>query len=192
MTRSVDRIFAAGVTALALLVPLTLAAISVLLFIDAWPSLTTFGLSYFTTTVWDPVKLVFGAAAYVYGTIQQPVQVPAYLRGAIVFMGINFAAYRLFLVGTALVVTLILVGALEYTRYMSSQLLRDTDALETVRRTGERDIPAIVNIHNVGLARRYADRIVGMSKGEVVFDGPPRALEDSHLLAIYGGEGWLE
>jgi phosphonate transport system ATP-binding protein len=60
------------------------------------------------------------------------------------------------------------------------------------RRAGERDIPVIVNIHNVELARRFADRIVGMSKGEVVFDGPPRALEDSHLLAIYGGEGWLE
>ena len=60
------------------------------------------------------------------------------------------------------------------------------------RRAGERDIPVIVNIHNVDLARRFADRIVGMSKGEVVFDGPPRALEDSHLLAIYGGEGWLE
>jgi phosphonate transport system ATP-binding protein len=61
-----------------------------------------------------------------------------------------------------------------------------------VRRAGERDIPVIVNIHNVELARRFADRIVGMSKGEVVFDGAPRALEDSHLLAIYGGEGWLE
>src|SRR5438093_1158169 len=60
------------------------------------------------------------------------------------------------------------------------------------RRAGERDIPVIVNIHNVDLARRFADRIVGMSKGEVVFDGPPKALEDSHLLAIYGGEGWLE
>jgi phosphonate transport system ATP-binding protein len=60
------------------------------------------------------------------------------------------------------------------------------------RRAGERDIPAIVNIHNVGLARRFADRIIGMSKGEIVFDGPPRALEDSHLLRIYGGEGWLE
>jgi len=60
------------------------------------------------------------------------------------------------------------------------------------RRAGERDIPVIVNIHNVVLARRFADRIVGMSKGEIVFDGPPRDLEDSHLLEIYGGEGWLE
>jgi len=53
-------------------------------------------------------------------------------------------------------------------------------------------IPVIVNIHNVELAKRYADRIVGMSKGAVVFDGPPSALQDSHLLEIYGGEGWLE
>ena len=50
------------------------------------------------------------------------------------------------------------------------------------QRAGERDIPVIVNIHNVELARRFADRIVGMSKGEIVFDGPPRALEDAHLL----------
>ncbi|HYK99534.1 MAG TPA: phosphate ABC transporter permease subunit PstC [Candidatus Acidoferrales bacterium] len=69
MTRSFDRTFAAGVTALAMLVPLTLAGITVLIVIDSWPSLTRFGLSYFTTTVWDPVHVVFGAAAYVYGTI---------------------------------------------------------------------------------------------------------------------------
>jgi len=59
-------------------------------------------------------------------------------------------------------------------------------------RANERGIPAIVNIHNVELARRFADRIIGMSKGDIVFDGPPSALEHSHLLTIYGGEGWLE
>jgi len=59
-------------------------------------------------------------------------------------------------------------------------------------RAAEREIPVIVNIHNVELARRFADRIVGMSKGEIVFDGPPQALEDRHLMEIYGGEGWLE
>jgi phosphonate transport system ATP-binding protein len=58
-------------------------------------------------------------------------------------------------------------------------------------RAGERGIPVIVNIHNVELAKRFADRIVGMAKGAIVFDGPPQALEETHLLAIYG-EGWLE
>lgn len=52
-----------------MLVPLTLVAITVLILIDSRPALTTFGFSYFTTTEWDPVKLVFGAAAYVYGTV---------------------------------------------------------------------------------------------------------------------------
>src|SRR3979411_2862163 len=69
VTRNFDRAFATGVTALAMLVPLTLVGIAILVLIDSWPSLTTFGLSYFPTTVWDPVHLVFGAAAYVYGTI---------------------------------------------------------------------------------------------------------------------------
>jgi phosphonate transport system ATP-binding protein len=56
----------------------------------------------------------------------------------------------------------------------------------------QREIPVLVNIHNVELAKRYADRVVGMSKGGVVFDGPPKALEISHLKQIYGGEGWME
>jgi phosphonate transport system ATP-binding protein len=60
------------------------------------------------------------------------------------------------------------------------------------QRAGERDIPVIVNIHNVELARRFADRIVGMSQGKIVFDGLPGALTDAYLLAIYGGEGWLD
>jgi phosphonate transport system ATP-binding protein len=56
----------------------------------------------------------------------------------------------------------------------------------------EYDFPVIVNIHNVELAKRFAQRIVGMSKGSVVFDGPPKGLKHSNLLEIYGGEGWLE
>lgn len=52
-------------------------------------------------------------------------------------------------------------------------------------------IPIIVNIHNVDLARRYAQRIIGMSHGQVVFDGPPEQLQDSDLRGIYGGEDWL-
>jgi phosphonate transport system ATP-binding protein len=60
------------------------------------------------------------------------------------------------------------------------------------RLAGERDIPVIVNIHNVDLARRFASRIIGMSEGEVVYDGTPHGLTDIHLRRIYGGEDWLE
>lgn len=52
-------------------------------------------------------------------------------------------------------------------------------------------IPVIVNIHNVGLAKRFAQRMIGMSQGDVVFDGGPGDLRDEHLKAIYGGEAWL-
>ena len=57
--------------------------------------------------------------------------------------------------------------------------------------SAKRGIPIIVNIHNVDLARRFAGRVIGMSQGEVIFDGPPGDLRDSHLTAIYGGQGWL-
>jgi branched-chain amino acid transport system permease protein len=63
------------------------------------------------------VFISVAAAAYVYGTIQQPVNLPGYLRGTVSVMGQNLGVYRLFLIGTALVVTLVLVLALEYTRF---------------------------------------------------------------------------
>ena len=72
----------------------------------------------------DQVLLTIGIAfmsvaiaAYIYGTVQQAVTVPAYLRGSVSFMGVSFAVYRLFLVAVALVITAALVLALEYTRF---------------------------------------------------------------------------
>ena len=53
------------------------------------------------------------------------------------------------------------------------------------------NIPVIVNIHDVELARRYADRIIGMSGGNVVYDGPAEGLNDDYLKQIYGGDAWL-
>jgi phosphonate transport system ATP-binding protein len=52
-------------------------------------------------------------------------------------------------------------------------------------------IPAMVNMHDVELARRFADRIVGMSGGKVVYDGDAAGLGDDMLKTIYGGEDWL-
>jgi phosphonate transport system ATP-binding protein len=47
-------------------------------------------------------------------------------------------------------------------------------------------IAAVVSLHHVELARRFADRIVGLAGGAVVFEGPPRALDDKALSRIYG------
>ena len=54
-----------------------------------------------------------------------------------------------------------------------------------------RGIPVLVNMHDVELARRFADRIIGMGDGRIVFDGPAAALDDATLTTIYGGKGWL-
>ena len=46
-------------------------------------------------------------------------------------------------------------------------------------------------MHDVELARRFADRIVGMAAGRIVFDGPPPALTEEALTGIYGGRNWM-
>jgi phosphonate transport system ATP-binding protein len=61
-----------------------------------------------------------------------------------------------------------------------------------VRLAGERGVPVVINIHNVELAKRFSNRIIGMARGEVVFDGRPDELKDHHLADIYGGESWME
>lgn len=57
---------------------------------------------------------------------------------------------------------------------------------------GKRNIPVIVNIHNVDLAKRFCQRMIGMTGGKVVFDGSPAELTDANLKQIYGGENWIE
>ena len=54
----------------------------------------------------------------------------------------------------------------------------------------ERDLPAIVNIHDVPLAQQFMQRIVGLNAGRMVFDGPPGELTEAALTDIYGAEDW--
>ncbi len=55
----------------------------------------------------------------------------------------------------------------------------------------QKNIPALVNIHDVSLASRFAKRVIGMSEGVIVYDGSPSDITDKHLKQIYGGESWL-
>lgn len=54
----------------------------------------------------------------------------------------------------------------------------------------EHGLPAIINIHDVVLAQQFVERIIGLRAGEVVFDGPPSALDTAQLTTIYGEEDW--
>jgi len=55
---------------------------------------------------------------------------------------------------------------------------------------GERKLSAIINIHDVMLAQMFAQRIVGLKLGEIVYDGPPDGLTPDVLTEIYGEEDW--
>ncbi len=51
--------------------------------------------------------------------------------------------------------------------------------------TKQDEIPTIVSLHQVDLAKAFADRIIGLNGGEVVFDGPPGVLGEADLDRIY-------
>jgi phosphonate transport system ATP-binding protein len=46
-------------------------------------------------------------------------------------------------------------------------------------------VPTMISIHDVALARAFADRIVGIAQGQTVYDGPPGGLDESALDRIY-------
>ncbi len=72
----------------------------------------------------DQVLLTIGiafvsvaAAAWFFGTVQQPIRTPELLRGTFLVAGLNIAPYRLFLIIVGALITLALVVGLEYTRF---------------------------------------------------------------------------
>ncbi len=50
---------------------------------------------------------------------------------------------------------------------------------------GELGITVLCNLHQVEYTREFAERVVGMSRGTVVFDGPASELTDDMLHRIY-------
>lgn len=54
----------------------------------------------------------------------------------------------------------------------------------------ERGLSAIINIHDVALAKMFVPRVIGLKLGEMVFDGGPDGLTPDVLTDIYGEEDW--
>ncbi len=57
---------------------------------------------------------------------------------------------------------------------------------ECVQRRG---VTLVVNLHQPSLARRFADRIIGLSEGRIVYDGPPKDFTAAEAAFLYQGKG---
>ncbi|HES76484.1 MAG TPA: phosphonate ABC transporter ATP-binding protein [bacterium] len=57
------------------------------------------------------------------------------------------------------------------------------DLLKAICKTD--NIAVVANLHQVEYTRQYADRIIGISGGKIIFDGPPAALTDDVIEALY-------
>lgn len=50
------------------------------------------------------------------------------------------------------------------------------------------NISVLINIHHVDLALEYADRVIGIKAGEIIYDGPADKVDKDILTDIYGRE----
>jgi phosphonate transport system ATP-binding protein len=70
----------------------------------------------------------------------------------------------------------------------SLDLRNATIVMDALRRINKEDgITVISNLHLLQTAKDYCDRIIGMRKGAMVYDGLPSQLTDSMAREIYGG-----
>jgi len=58
------------------------------------------------------------------------------------------------------------------------------DHLEQVNK--QDGITVVCSLHFLSLARRYADRVVALKAGRIVFDGGPEEIDDARFREIYG------
>lgn len=49
----------------------------------------------------------------------------------------------------------------------------------------ETNVPTLVNIHDLETAKHFADRIIGIARGHILYDGPPELLTNDTLREIY-------
>ena len=58
--------------------------------------------------------------------------------------------------------------------------------LDILKRVCREDgITALVSLHALELTREYADRVIGLKQGQILFDGPPRDLTDTIVESVY-------
>ena len=62
--------------------------------------------------------------------------------------------------------------------------------LDILKRVCREDgITALVSLHTLELTREYADRVIGLKAGQILFDGPIQDLTDAVVDAVYQRKG---
>ena len=79
--------------------------------------------------------MAIAAATYFFGSSQQPVRLPAYLRGQLHLGGVDFGIYRLFLIATVAVLTALLGFLIARTRF-GAQVRASVDNAQAARGLG--------------------------------------------------------
>ncbi len=60
--------------------------------------------------------------------------------------------------------------------------------MDDFKRINQNDnITILLNIHHIDLALQYADRVIGIRSGEIVYDGPAADVTDAVLEEVYRG-----
>ncbi len=65
----------------------------------------------------------------------------------------------------------------------ANQIMKDFKRINV-----DHNITVIANMHHVDMALKYANRVIGINKGEIVFDGPSSQVNEDLLKKIYGRE----
>jgi len=61
--------------------------------------------------------------------------------------------------------------------------------IKLLKAISERDgITVVANLHQVKMVRQFADRVIGLHDGRIVFDASPSRMDDAALHRIYYGE----
>ena len=49
----------------------------------------------------------------------------------------------------------------------------------------EENLLTLINLHFIDMAQEYADRVIGLRAGELVYDGPAAGMEEADFERIY-------
>ncbi|HEX3059748.1 MAG TPA: branched-chain amino acid ABC transporter permease [Usitatibacter sp.] len=129
-------------------------------------------------------------ATYFFGSSQQPVRLPDYLRGQVRFLGADFGVYRLFLIGAVAALTTLLGALVTRTRF-GAQMRAAVDDAQAARGLGI-DVDRVFSVSFAlgsglaGLGGALGIEVLGLDAGF-----PLKFMVYFLLVVVVGGAGTI-